>query len=382
MKVNIKKWSADYGLFFLAVLVVTSLWQLIVTIGLVPDFILPGPLAIWASLLENCEILLVKHLPATLKEVLLGFGLSLGSDEVGKSQQLSIMLDWYPNAVHSFLYVAKEKGYFEEQGLNVEIQMPADTNDPLKLVAAGKVDIAISYQPQVVVARAEGIPVKSFAALVRHPLNQVMVPEDSSIHSPKDFAGKTVGYPSIPLDEAIIQTMVEKDGGDGQKVKMVDVGWDLIPALATKKTDPIIGGFINHEKLLLEKEGYPVRTLNPAAYGVPDYYELVMAGSEKRLKDKEEAFKKFITAITKGQKYVVEQPQEGLAILLQQGDQSAPLDKEIEKKSLEILLPLMDAGEKPFGCQDPETWEKVVTWLKKTKIINKRIDPEEVFINL
>jgi putative hydroxymethylpyrimidine transport system substrate-binding protein len=307
--------------------------------------------------------------------------LAKSSGEVDKPQKLSIMLDWYPNAVHSFLYAAKEKGYFKEQGLDVEIRMPADTNDPLKLVAAGKVDMAISYQPQVVVARAEGIPVKSFAALVRHPLNQVMVPGDSSIQSPKDLAGKSVGYPSIPLDEAIIQTMVETDGGDEQKVKMVDVGWDLIPALATKKTDALIGGFINHEKLLLEKEGHPVVTINPAEYGVPDYYELVMVGNDKSLAAKKEVFKKFFTAITKGQQYVVEHPNEGLDILLRQENQSSPLDKEIEKKSLEILLPLMDAGEYPFGHQDAETWKTVAHWLKQTKIINRNVEPDELFIN-
>lgn len=297
-------------------------------------------------------------------------------------QKVTLMLDWYPNAVHSFLFAAQEKGYFKEQGLSVEIQMPADTNDPLRLVAADQIDMAISYQPQVLVARGEDIPVQSFAALVRHPLNQVMVPEDGSIQSPKDLAGKTVGYPSIPLDEAIIDTMVKTDGGDLEKVEMVDIGWDLIPAMATKKTDAIIGGYINHEKLLLEKEGHPVRTLNPADYGVPDYYELVLVGSEKGLKEKPEVFEKFMAAAAKGQEFVQGNPEEGLAILLKQEDKSSPLDKEIETKSLEILLPLMDAGENSFGHQDLETWKTVAEWLQKTNIIQKQINPEEAFINL
>jgi putative hydroxymethylpyrimidine transport system substrate-binding protein len=299
-----------------------------------------------------------------------------------KLEKVSLMLDWYPNAVHSFLYAAEEKGYFKEQGLDVDIQMPADTNDPLKLVAADQIDMAISYQPQVLVARGEDIPVQSFGAIVRHPLNQLMVPADGPVQSPKDLAGKTIGYPSIPLDEAIVQSMVKSDGGDEKKVKMVDVGWDLIPAMATKKTDALIGGYINHEKLLLEKEGHPMRTLNPADFGVPDYYELVLVASEKGLKAKPEVFKKFITAIGKGQKFVTEHPEEGLAILLKHEDKSSPLEKDIETKSLEMLLPLMDAKDQPFGYQDPETWNKVSEWLKDNKVIKKEVKAEDSFKNL
>jgi len=299
----------------------------------------------------------------------------------GKLQKVSLMLDWYPNAVHSFLFAAEEKGYFKEQGLDVDIQMPADTNDPLRLVAADKIDMAISYQPEVLVARGENIPVQSIAALVRHPLNQLMVAADSPIQSPKDLAGKSIGYPTIPLDEAIIQTMVKADGGDEKKVKMVDVGWDLIPAMATKKTDALIGGYINHEKLLLEKEGHPIRTLNPADYGVPDYYELVLVASEKGLKEKNDVYKKFIAAITKGQKFVADHPEEGLSILMKHEDKTSPLEEDIETKSLEILLPLMDAKEKPFGYQDPETWEKAAQWLKTTKMINQEVNAKDAFIN-
>lgn len=298
-----------------------------------------------------------------------------------KLEKVTIMLDWYPNAVHSFLYTAQEKGYFKEQGLDVNIQMPADTNDPLKLVAAGKIDMALSYQPEVLVARSENIPVQSFAAIVRHPLNQLMVPVDSPVQSPKDLAGKTIGYPSIPLDEAIVQTMVKTDGGQADKIKMVDVGWDLIPAMATKKTDALIGGYINHEKLLLDKEGHPMRTLNPADYGVPDYYELVLVGSEKSLKAKPDVYKKFMAAVTKGQKYVADHPEDGLSILMKHEDKSSPLDKDVETKSLQILLPLMGAKDKAFGYQDPKTWDQVAEWLKANKVIKNDVKAGEAYIN-
>lgn len=302
-----------------------------------------------------------------------------GSNE--KLQKVSLMLDWYPNAVHSFLFAAEEKGYFKQQGLDVDIQMPADTNDPLKLVAANQMDMALSYQPQVLVARSEDIPVQSFGAIVRHPLNQLMVQADGPIQSPKDLAGKTIGYPSIPLDEAIVQTMVKADGGNAEKIKMVDVGWDLIPAMATKKTDALIGGYINHEKLLLDKEGHPMRTLNPADFGVPDYYELVLVASEKGLKEKPAVFKKFMAAITEGQKYVQSHPEDGLSILMNHEDKTSPLEKDVETKSLQILLPLMDAKEKPFGYQDPETWKNTAQWLKDNKVIKPTVQAGDAFIN-
>ncbi|WML26945.1 ABC transporter substrate-binding protein [Neobacillus sp. OS1-33] len=302
-----------------------------------------------------------------------------GSNE--KLQKVSLMLDWYPNAVHSFLFAAEEKGYFKQQGLDVDIQMPADTNDPLKLVAANQMDMALSYQPQVLVARSEDIPVQSFGAIVRHPLNQLMVQADGPIQSPKDLAGKTIGYPSIPLDEAIVQTMVKADGGNAEKIKMVDVGWDLIPAMATKKTDALIGGYINHEKLLLDKEGHPMRTLNPADFGVPDYYELVLVASEKGLKEKPAVFKKFMAAITEGQKYVQSHPEDGLSILMNHEDKTSPLEKDVETKSLQILLPLMDAKEKPFGYQDPETWKNTAQWLKDNKVIKPSVQAGDAFIN-
>jgi putative hydroxymethylpyrimidine transport system substrate-binding protein len=151
--------------------------------------------------------------------------------------------------------------------------------------------------------------------------------------------------------------------------------------MATKKTDALIGGYINHEKLLLEKEGHPMRALNPADYGVPDYYELVMVASEKGLKEKPEVYKKFMAAITEGQKYVQEHPEDGLSILMNHEDKTSPLEKDVETKSLEILLPLMDAKDKPFGYQDPETWKTTSQWLKDKKVIKDTVKAEDAFIN-
>ncbi|BCG59036.1 ABC transporter substrate-binding protein [Paenibacillus sp. URB8-2] len=304
------------------------------------------------------------------------------SSPVASAHKLTLMLDWYPNAVHSFLYAAQEQGYFTKQGLDVEIQMPADTNDALKLVAAGKVDLALSYQPQVLMARGEKIPVKALASIVRHPLTHLMVPADSSVHTPKDLAGKNVGYSSIPLYEAMVKTMVKADGGDPDKVNFVDVGYDLIPAISTGQTDAIMGAFINHEQLILQKEGHPVTSIDPAKYGVPDYSELVLVASDEGISQHKDDYSKFLAAMREGQAYVKEHPDEALSILLAHEDGTAPLDKEIETQSLKVLLPLMDAGDKPFGYQDPESWDKVLKWLGDNGLLPAGITAGDAFVNL
>ncbi|MFC3787815.1 ABC transporter substrate-binding protein [Paenibacillus sp. GCM10012307] len=309
-----------------------------------------------------------------------------GVTEPGVAKQeeteLTVLLDWYPNAVHSFLIAAEEQGYFKEAGLKVKLQTPADTNDALKLVATGKADLAISYQMQVAISRSENIPIVSVGSIVRHPLNQLFVLESSGVKSPKDLEGKSIGYPSVPLDESIVKTMVEGDGGDASKLNFVDIGWDLIPAMTTKRVDAIIGGYVNHEKLLLEKEGIKLLAFEPAKYGVPDYYELVFTASEDGLNKNSATIKKFLEAAAKGQEYTAKHPQEALQTLLDKQNSDFPLDPDIEKQSLETLLPLMDAGSEGFGSQTVESWQAVVDWLKKQGQLRNDVDVEKAFRNL
>ncbi|WP_232699366.1 ABC transporter substrate-binding protein [Brevibacillus daliensis] len=296
----------------------------------------------------------------------------------GEKSTISIALDWYPNAVHSFLYAAESQGYFSEENLNVEIRMPSDASDPLKLAAINKVDLAISYQTQIIQARSEGLPVKSLGAVVHHPLNTLLVREESSITSPKDLEGKKIGYPSLPLDIEIVKQMVEQDGGDPDKLTFVDVGFNLIPTLTTNQTDAIVGGYLNHEKPILEKNEVPVRMFNPVDYGVPTFYELVIATSDDTLQTKKVELEGFMRAISKGQEYVNEHPEEALAGLLAKEVTEFPLDEEIEKKSLQLLLPLMGVEETTFGSQNKETWQNVMEWMKQKNLITNEVKPEDV----
>ncbi|GIN61863.1 ABC transporter substrate-binding protein [Robertmurraya siralis] len=297
-------------------------------------------------------------------------------------EEISIMLDWYPNAVHSAIYMAEEKGYFEEEGLKVKVEMPADTNDPLKLAATGKVDLAISYQTQLLMSRAEDIPVVSIAALVRHSLDGIMYLKDNGIESPKDLVGKNVGYPSSSVSEAILKTMVEHDGGDANDVKLTDVGWDLMPSLATKNVDALVGAYVNHELVLLEKEGYDVDMFPLTDYGVPDNYELILVTGEDTLEKKEEVLLKFWQALTKGQEDVKNNPEEGLEVLFNNENDSFPLDRDVETESLNVLLPLMDDPSHPFGYQEEKVWKDVAAWLHQTGILKEEVDAKSAFKNI
>jgi putative hydroxymethylpyrimidine transport system substrate-binding protein len=323
------------------------------------------------------------------KSALIIIGLSLmlvgliGCSSKKQSEtELTVLLDWYPNAVHTFLYAAEEQGYYAEAGLKVKLQTPADTNDALKLVATGKADLALSYQMQVAISRSEDIPIVSVASIVRHPLNQLFVLQSAGVQSPKDLVGKKIGYPSIPLDQAIVNTMVKSDGGDSSKLNYVDVSWDLIPAMTTKKVDGIIGGYVNHEKLLLEKEGEKLVAFDPSKFGVPDYYELVLTASEIGLRNNSKAIKKFLEASAKGQAYTVSHPDQALKVLLDKQSKDFPLDAEIEKKSLNVLLPLMDAGSEPFGSQSEQSWSSIIQWLNEQGQLKKEIKAEQAFRSL
>lgn len=307
-----------------------------------------------------------------------------GSDKNSNEdlEEISIMLDWYPNAVHSGIFYAKEKGYFEEEGLNVSIEMPAETNDPLKLVATGKVDLAISYQSQVALSKSEDIPVVSLAALVRHSLGGIMYKRESGINSPKDLENKKVGFASSSISEAVVRSMVAFDGGDPDKVQMVDVGWDLMPAIATDNVDALTSAYINHELVILEKEGHQINLDRPVDYGVPETYELIIVTGEETLAKKKPLFEKFWRALARGHEAIKEDSEAGLQVLLDHESDSFPLDKEVETRSLEVLLPLMETEGIPFGYQEEEHWKEVINWLFEMGIIDEKFDSNDVFENI
>ena len=265
---------------------------------------------------------------------------STSKNEDEKLKEVTVMLDWYPNAVHSFLYVAEEKGYFKEEGLDVELQFPANPTDPLNLAAAGKITLGFYYQPDVVMARTnEDVPVKSVGTIVRSPLNRLITLKESGITRPKDLEGKTVGFNGTPLHESILKKIIENDGGNPDTVKIVDVGFELNSSLISKKADAVIGAFINHEVPLLQEKGYDVVDIDPADYGVPSYYELVAVTGDQTWEKDSETIKAFWRAATKGFEYTKNNPEESLQILLNNQDQANfPLRGKCRNQKLRYLV--------------------------------------------
>ncbi|MDL4839628.1 ABC transporter substrate-binding protein [Aquibacillus rhizosphaerae] len=309
-----------------------------------------------------------------------------GEEAVGNDKELTeidVMLDWYPNAVHSFLYVAEDKGYFEDEGLKVNIQFPTNPTDPLNLAASGKITLGFYYQPDVAMARAnEDVPVKSVGAIVRSPLNHVVTLDNSPITQPKDLEGRTVGYPGIPLNEALLTTMVANDGGDPNKVNLIDVGFELGSSLVTNKVDAVIGAYVNHEVPVLKHEGHNTRYFNPVDYGVPSYYELVAVTSDNTWNEKQDSIKAFWRAATKGYEIMKENPDEALQILLDnQEEENFPLVKEVEAESIEILLPKMDS-EQGFGNQSEKSWQETIDWLEESGLIEDAPVVDDIFVNI
>ncbi|MBC2460002.1 ABC transporter substrate-binding protein [Clostridium beijerinckii] len=294
-------------------------------------------------------------------------------------KEVNVLLDWYPNAVHSFLYAAEEQGYFKEAGLKVNLITPAGTDDGIKLVAAGKADLAISYPKQIILARGENIPVKSVGAIVRSSLNQLMVRKDSGVKTLKDLEGKKVGYASFDIDKETVKAMVAQAGGDPSKVEFVDVGYDLMPGIETKQVDAIIGGYINHEKILLEKKGIELETFAPSDFGVPNNYELAFVASDDAIKNNNDTIQAFLGAAKKGFEYTQKNPDKALDLILKAQNESFPLDEETEKKSLEILLPLMENESGKFLSQDKENWNNNIKWLKDKNLLQADVDSKDVF---
>ena len=302
----------------------------------------------------------------------------------GKLEDVDLVLDWYPNAIHSFIYVAMEKGYFKDEGLKVNIKFPSNPTDPLTLSASGKATLGIYYQPDVVMARTnEKVPIKSIGAIVHTPLNVIISLKEKNINSPKDLSGKTVGFSGNPLNVEYLKTMVKADGGDPDSVNVIDVGFELLSSMITKKVDATTGGLINHEVPVLKHEGYEVNYFSPADYGVPRYYEEVFVASDNTIKEKSETLKKFMRAVKKGFEFTKQNPDAALKILLdnQQKD-SFQLTEAVEKESINMLLPRMESKEEPFLYQDQKVWEDNIKWLQEKGLLKEKVNAEDFFVNL
>ncbi|WP_425667506.1 ABC transporter substrate-binding protein [Vibrio tubiashii] len=231
----------------------------------------------------------------------------LSANAIAEEKKLTLMLDWFVNPNHGPIVIAKERGYFQQQGIEVEIQEPADPSTPPKLVAAGKVDLAISYQPSLTIDVAAGLPLIRSATLIATPLNTLMVLDNGKNDNLADLKGKNIGIAIAGNEEATIGTMLGQEGVKFSDVNIINVGWALSSSLASGKVDAIWGGLRNFETNQLELEGYKAKAFYPEEHGVPAYDELVFVANAKT--HDAEAIKSFNKALEQATTYIVNHPQ-------------------------------------------------------------------------
>lgn len=210
-----------------------------------------------------------------MKHILAPFALALLATPALAQDKLSVMLDWFVNPDHGPIILAQEKGYFADAGLDVALITPSDPNAPPRMVAAGQVDLAVSYQPELHLARREGLDLVRVGTLIETPLTCLVVKADGPVETVADLAGRRVGFAVAGVQEMLLAAMLQHNGVAVDKVEQVNIGWSISPALMSGQVDGVIGAFRNFELNQMAIEGHEGRCLYPEAEGVPAYDELI-----------------------------------------------------------------------------------------------------------
>jgi len=278
------------------------------------------------------------------------------------SEKMTVLLDWFVNPDHAPLFVALEKGFFAERGLDVELIAPSNPNDPAKLVAAGKADIAVSYQHQHQMQVDQGLPLVRIATLVATPLNCLVVLKDGPIKSIADLKGKTIGYSVGGFETTLLKVMLEKEGLSLNDVTLVNVNFSLSPSLFTGQVDAVIGAFRNFELNQMEIEKRPGRVFYVEEHGVPSYDELILVANASAVG--EPRLRKFVDAVQEGVQYLVNHPDESWQLFIK-GDRQS-LDDELNQRAWHDTLPRFAL--RP-GALDKQRYLHFANFLQEQKIV-------------
>jgi len=264
----------------------------------------------------------------------IAFALSLVTAPALAADRLTVMLDWFINPDHAPLYVALERGYFADQGLDVSFVQPSDPNDPPKLVAAGRADLAVSYQPQLHLQVAQGLPLRRIATLVATPLNSLVVLADGPIQSIADLKSKKVGFSVGGFEDALLGAMLEKYGLTLDDIDLINVNFSLSPSLMSGQVDAVIGAFRNFELNQMDILGRPGRAFFVEEEGVPGYDELILVAHADNLSDAR--LPRFLAALEQGVQYLVNHPDESWQLFIKG---RADLDDELNRRAWAATLP-------------------------------------------
>jgi len=253
---------------------------------------------------------------------------------VQAAEKMDVMLDWFLNPDHAPLIVAREKGYFAEVGLEVALIEPADPNDPPKLVAAGKADIAVSYQPQLHLQAARGLPLVRIGTLVSTPLNALVVLKEGPVKSIADLKGRKVGFSVGGFEDVLLKAMLERHGLGVDDITMVNVNFSLSPSLISGQVDAVIGAFRNFELNQMDLVEHPGRAFFVEEEGVPSYDELILVANRDSLGDPR--LSRFLEAVERGAQFLINHPDESWQLFI---GARADLDDELNRRAWRDTLP-------------------------------------------
>jgi putative hydroxymethylpyrimidine transport system substrate-binding protein len=298
----------------------------------------------------------------------------------GEPEKLSLDLDFYPNPDHAGIYMAEKEGFFKEAGLEVAINAPTDPSAPLKDVAAGKTDLAITYEPQLMLAREQGLDVVAVAALVNRPLTSLMWLKKSGIKSAAGLKGKTVSYAGIPYQEAFLETILRRAKVPASTVKKVNVGFGLIPSLANGSADAMLGGYSNVEGVALREAGKAPVITPVDELGVPTYDELILVARRATLAEEGPKIRLFMSALQRGTEAAVANPKAATEAILAA---NSSLEPKLTEAQIAATLPLLEgtpAG-KPYGWMNPKEWEEFGAWMRDEELIQNLPKASEMLTN-
>jgi putative hydroxymethylpyrimidine transport system substrate-binding protein len=315
-------------------------------------------------------------LAAALALIALGLGLAACGEKSedttgGAREPLSLTLDFYPNPDHAGIYMAQKLGYFADAGLDVSIETPSDPAAPLKLLAAGKTDLAISYEPEVLLAHEEGLDVVAVGAIVDRPLTSLIWLRKSGIQGVGGLRGKTIATAGIPYQDAYLKTILARAKLTPADVDTVNVGYGLLPALVGGRAQAMLGGFSNVEGVDLKLRGKDPVVTPVDELGVPTYDELVLVARRDRLEEDPQPIRLFLAALARGTAAAAKSPDATAKALL---EANPSLDPKLTRAELEATLPLLSKR----GEMDPAEWKAFIAWMQRNGLISGRPATGEV----
>jgi putative hydroxymethylpyrimidine transport system substrate-binding protein len=298
------------------------------------------------------------------------------------AERLRVVLDYFPNADHAGLYAAQAAGDYRRAGLDVRIDAPPDPSAPLKLLRAGRVDVAISYEPELLLARDKGASdLVAVGALVQRPLTSLVALGRSGIRSPRHLAGKRVGTAGIAYQSAYLRTILRRAGVKPASVRETNIGFDLVRPLVTGRVDAVLGAFWNYEGVDLARRGREPVIMRMEQLGVPTYAELVFVARRGDLEGEGgERLRRFLAATARGHERLRRDPAAGVDALMKA---SSGLDRELQEAVVQATLPVFFPADprRPFGWQDPADWVVYGRWMEANGLLRRPPDAARAVTN-